>query len=107
MESMSDQLSSRPIFGRIVVRVALAEPEAAVGQPVFQRAYAAEEPLQTVTLDAWSWYRPAIDGHGEPALYHGATRVASIGGVKMAVGDLLALPDQHTLGTVQLALRCS
>src|SRR5690242_3214217 len=75
--SMSDRQVSRPIFGRIVVRVVLAEPEAAAGQPVFQRAYAAEEPLHTVAWDAWSWYRSALEGRGEPALFHGATRVAS------------------------------
>ncbi len=103
---MSDRQSSRPIFGRIVVRVVLTEPKD-VAQPVFQRAYLAEEPLAAVARDAWSWYRSALEGRGEPALYHGATQVASIGGAELAVGDLLALPDQHTLGTVQLALRCS
>jgi hypothetical protein len=103
---MPDRQMERPIFGRIVVRVVLDEPGGAAGQTVFQRAYAAEEPLRMVTADAWSWYRAALAGRGEPALYHGTTRVASIGGAEMTGGELLNLPDQHTLGTVQLALRC-
>ena len=103
---MSEGQSSRPIFGRILVRVVLAEPLGAAGQPVFQRAYAAEDLLRTVAWDAWGWYRAALEGRGEPALYHGAARVASVAAAEMTVGDLLSLPDQHTLGTVQLALRC-
>ena len=97
----------KPIFGRILVRVVLADPVPATSPQVFQRTYSADEPLHAVAWDAWNWYRPVLEGHGEPALYHGPTRVASIGQTEMAVGDLLALPDQHTLGTVQLALRCS
>ena len=104
---MSGGQLSGPIFGRILVRVVLDEPGIAAAPQVFQRTYAAEESLRMVAGDAWSWYQSALEGRGEPALYHGATRVASIGGAEMIVGDLLALPGQHTLGTVQLTLRCS
>jgi hypothetical protein len=106
--SVSDRHPESPIFGRILVRVVLTAPGAvAAPADVFQHTYAAEEPMHTVAWDAWGWYRSVLTGCDEPALYHGTMRVAAIGEAEMLVGDLLVLPDQQTLGTVQLTLRCS
>ncbi|SRR5260370_41751614 len=95
-----------PTFGRILVRVVLAEPRI-TPLAVFQRVYAADASLQTVVADAWSHIRPSLDGGVYiPTLYHGDTCIATLDPSPMTVGDLLNLPDQHTLGTVQLLLRC-
>jgi hypothetical protein len=96
-------------FGRILVRVVLAEPRLASSPAVFQRVYTADTALQTVVADAWSHYRSSLDGPSMPKLYHGDTCIATLDPSRissMTVGDLLDLPGQHTLGTVQLLLRC-
>lgn len=103
-------LARHPTFGRILVRVVLSEPRLQPVPKPFQRLYAPEESLHSVAWDAWTHVAPFLNGgtrrHYEPALYHGATRVAELGATIGTVGDLLNLPDQHTLGTVQLVMRC-